>query len=256
MKYCLLPKFLPIALLFLISLSNVSLAQTIRKNDLIIKRDSTRIEALILEVEDKVIKYKRYSDQGGPTFSVGKKEIASIVYGNGEIENFPAEPEIYFDEVPITAPVPYRSDAPVKRLRGGAPQALDVDQLKFNYAFYLKKASKYKTMSVVGASLGVLMTVAGIVTISAAQRDYNATGYSSTAYENRVAGGALLVTVGLFGGTPLTVIGLINKNRYNKKARLTQEELRRRGDPLSSIRISPGYNPINRSAGLTLRMSF
>ena len=209
-----------------------------------------------MEVDDLVVKYKRYSDQNGPTFSVGKIDLASIVYGNGEVENFEAEPEIYFNEVTVPAVVPYRSDAPVKRPRTGAVQSLDTDQLKYNYTFYLEKASKYKTMSIIGASLGVLMTAAGIITISAAERDYNATGYASSAYESRVAGGVLLVTVGVFAGTPLTVIGLINKNRYNKKARLTQEELRRRGDPLSSIRISPGYNPITQSAGLTMRMSF
>lgn len=241
-------------MLLLICLSSPSFAQ-VRKNDLIIKRDSSKIEALILEVEDLVVKYKKYSDQDGPTFSVAKKAIASIVYGNGEIENFPAEPEIYFDEAPVPAVSPYKSDAPVKRPRTGSPNALDTDQLRFNYAFYLKKAAKYKTMSVVGTSLGLLMTISGFITVSAAVRDINAYG-SSTSSDNRIVGGTFLIMGGLGAGIPLTIVGLTKKRSYNRRAMLTQEELRRRGEPLSTIRISPGYNVHNQSASLTMRMSF
>jgi hypothetical protein len=238
-----------------------STAQT-RKADVIIRRDSIRIEALILEVEEAVVKYKKYSDQEGPTFSLGKKEIASIQYGNGEIENFHIQTELYFDESP--KPVePYRvpddriHDERVLRPRTGAVGALSNQQLRYNYKFYLKKTSTYKTMATVGATLGIVMTVAGAITISAANRDYNSSygRISYTQFENRVAGGALLITAGIFGGTPLTIIGLVKKRSYSKKATATQRELNRRNEPVS-IGISPGFDVQNRAAMGTLRVRF
>ncbi len=237
--------------------SHFSFSQTTRKNDLIIKRDSSRVEALILEIDEQVVKYKKYSDQEGPTFSLNKKEIASIVYGNGEVELFAAEPEIYFDESPAPV-IPHNNqykNGPITRHRGGAIQSQSTDQLKFNYSFYLKKASTYRTMGLVGTSVGLLMTAAGIITVSAAERDYSSTGYSS-AYENRVTGGVLLVTAGICAGVPFSIIGLVKSRSYKKRALRTHEELRRRSEPLSLHSISPGYNLQNQSANLTIRMTF
>jgi hypothetical protein len=245
-----------LAIIFLTCCTYFCYGQERRKNDLIIKRDSSRIEALILEVDEQMIRYKKYSDQEGPTFSLSKKEIASIVYGNGEVEKFNAAPEIYFDEVPapiVTQP----NKTAVSRYRNGAPQALSSDQLRTNYQFYLRKNTKYKTMAFVGASVSVLCTVFGAITLNQANRDYNAAyGHTTKAYENKVVGGALLITGGIFAGVPLTVVGLINKNRYAKKATATENELRRRGEPVTSIRLSPGYNTANQTANLTLRMNF
>jgi hypothetical protein len=233
-----------------------SYAQETRKNDLIIKRDSSRIEALILEVDEQIIRYKKYSDREGPTFSLSKKDIASIVYGNGEVEVFEALPEIYFDEVP--APIVTQPNKPAtSRYRSGSTHALSSDQLRTNYQFFLRKNTKYKTMAFMGISAGVLCTVIGIITLDQANREYNAAyGHSTQAYENKLLGGALLVTGGIFGGVPLTVVGLINKNRYAKKATAVEHELKRRGEPVTSIRLSPGFNTANRTASLTLRLNF
>lgn len=243
-----------IVVVFIFS-SDLLSAQSTRKSDLIIKRDSTKIEALIIEVNELTIRYKKYSDKEGPDFSLAKKDVASVIYGNGEVEHF-AAPEIYFDEAPLPV-TPYQSDAPANRYRRGSVQSLDTRQLNFNYSFYLKKAAKYKTMSVVGASLGSLMTIAGIITASAAVRDMNAAGGSSSqAIDSRFAGGVMLTTMGICAGIPLTIIGVVKHKSYNKKALLVKEELQRRKAPLTSIRISPGFDPVSRSAGFRLSMVF
>lgn len=256
MKHTYISRFLFVAAVFFLFSIQSSFSQTNRKNDLIIKRDSSRIEALILEVDAQVVKYKKYSDQEGPTFSIEKTEIASIIYGNGEIETFNAKSEIYFDEDPVPAVVPYKSKEPVKRLKRGTAQTLDRDQLKFNYNFYLKKATKYRTMSIVGASLGSLMTISGIITINAALRDDANGRYTNNNIEARLVGGTFLILGGLGAGIPLTIIGLVKKGSYNRKAASTLQELKRRGDPLSSITIHPSFNPVNGSGQLGLRMSF
>jgi hypothetical protein len=256
------PVGLVLLMIFLFWAGSLSFAQTVRKNDLIIKRDSSKIEALILEIDGLVIKYKKYSDQEGPTFSIGKRDVATIVYGNGEVENFPVEAEVYFDEVPIPGAVPYKneekkSNERVNRFRAGAVQSMETQQLRYNYAFYLKKAAKYKTMSIVGTSVGLLMTISGFITVSAAIRDINAAGgYSSTSNDSRIGGGVLLVMGGLGAGVPLTIVGLVKKRSYNKKALMAQEELRRRNEPLSSIKISPAFNAYSKTAGLSLSMTF
>ena len=77
-----------LSLLILIALVNFSFIQTGRKPDIIVMKDNTKLEVLIQEVDEHVVKYKKVLDPDGPVYSVKKTEIASIQYGNGEVENF------------------------------------------------------------------------------------------------------------------------------------------------------------------------
>lgn len=76
--------------------------------DLIVKTDSTRIEARVTEVSPETVRYKRFSNPDGPTYVLPVAGIDYIRYANGETDRFrqPAAP----------APAP---DAPV----AGAPAA-------------------------------------------------------------------------------------------------------------------------------------
>lgn len=65
----------------------VAYSQSNRKPDVIIKKDNTKIEAIIQEIDDTIIKYRKRSDPQGPLFNLNKKEVVSILYGNGEVEN-------------------------------------------------------------------------------------------------------------------------------------------------------------------------
>ena len=56
--------------------------------DILSRRDGTVIEAKVLEVTATEIKYKNYANPDGPTYTVPVAEVASIVYSNGERENF------------------------------------------------------------------------------------------------------------------------------------------------------------------------
>jgi len=77
-----------LSFIFLIALVNFSFIQTSRKPDIIVMKDNTKLEVLIQEVDENAIKYKKVLDPDGPVYSVRKTEVASIQYGNGEIENF------------------------------------------------------------------------------------------------------------------------------------------------------------------------
>ena len=81
------------------------------KCDLIIKTNSEKIEALIQEVSDTEIRYKKANNPTGPMFVIKISEISSIVYANGEVQaiEHKAEP------APQPAPQPIRKSG-----RGGA----------------------------------------------------------------------------------------------------------------------------------------
>lgn len=54
--------------------------------DLIIKTNSEKIEAIIQEVSDTDIKYKKASNPNGPLFVVKLDEVATILYANGDVQ--------------------------------------------------------------------------------------------------------------------------------------------------------------------------
>ncbi|MDR2683952.1 MAG: hypothetical protein LBB53_01050 [Prevotellaceae bacterium] len=75
--------------------------------DIIVTKDSKRIDAKVLEVNINDVKYKDWSNLEGPTYTILKSDIASIIYyGTGKVETFanaaqPQEPQ-YNGDVSMT----------------------------------------------------------------------------------------------------------------------------------------------------------
>ncbi len=61
--------------------------------DILVKKDSSKIEAKLLEIRPTEIKYKYFNYQEGPTLIINKNEVAYIVYANGQTEIFSLIPE-------------------------------------------------------------------------------------------------------------------------------------------------------------------
>ena len=59
--------------------------------DLITTREGKDIQAKIIEVTSDEIKYKKYNNQEGPTFTLKKSEVLIVRYSNGENEVFANE---------------------------------------------------------------------------------------------------------------------------------------------------------------------
>ena len=57
-------------------------------NDVIVLRGGDIIEGIVTEVQTTEIKYKKFSDSSGPTYSMPKTSILSIRYSNGKVEKF------------------------------------------------------------------------------------------------------------------------------------------------------------------------
>jgi hypothetical protein len=64
---------------------------TFFSQDLLIKKDSSRLEVKLLEVNPLSLKFKLYSNLNGPDYIIDKKEVALIIYQNGiqEVINVP-----------------------------------------------------------------------------------------------------------------------------------------------------------------------
>jgi hypothetical protein len=59
--------------------------------DVIVTKDSRKINAKVTEVNVDDIKYKNFDNQEGPTYTLPKSEIASILYQDGKVETFKTE---------------------------------------------------------------------------------------------------------------------------------------------------------------------
>ena len=69
-------------MLLLLSLSlGVAMAQ-----DVIVKKDGSTILSKVLEISETEIKYKKWSNQDGPMYTISRNEVNSINYQNGEVE--------------------------------------------------------------------------------------------------------------------------------------------------------------------------
>lgn len=77
-------KHLLLIVLFYASL--MSMAQ-----DVIVKKDGTTIQSKVLEISETEIKYKKWSNQEGPLYSIRRSLVDSINYQNGEVELIASE---------------------------------------------------------------------------------------------------------------------------------------------------------------------
>ncbi len=68
--------------------------------DQLFKKDNTKLDVKILEINPTEIKYKLFNDEDGPTITVLKSEVALIIYKNGmhEVITAPSETPVIKDQ--------------------------------------------------------------------------------------------------------------------------------------------------------------
>ncbi len=76
-----------IKLLF-VALILIGVAKIATAQDVIVKKDNTTILSKVVEINSTEIKYKKWSNQDGPTYVININEVNSINYQNGEIDKF------------------------------------------------------------------------------------------------------------------------------------------------------------------------
>ena len=86
--------------------------------DLILKRDSSRIEARVTEISTSEVRYKRPSNPEGPTYVLPLADIRAIRYANGDEELFEAP-------APAPAPAPAATETqPARSAKRHGPYAV------------------------------------------------------------------------------------------------------------------------------------
>lgn len=79
-----------IAYIFMVIVT-VLISKNINAQDKIFLKSGDKIEAKIIEVNIDDIKYKKFSNQNGPVFTIPKKDINKVVFENGESDIFKEE---------------------------------------------------------------------------------------------------------------------------------------------------------------------
>lgn len=73
---------------FLLSSIFLCISYSGYSQDVIVKKDGSTILSKVLEVSSSEVKYKKYSNQDGPIYSISSSNIQVINYENGEKETF------------------------------------------------------------------------------------------------------------------------------------------------------------------------
>lgn len=60
--------------------------------DIIVKKDGTTITAKVTDIGAQEVKYKKWSNQDGPTYTIAVSELLAINYKNGEKDTFNSQP--------------------------------------------------------------------------------------------------------------------------------------------------------------------
>jgi hypothetical protein len=242
-----------------LSLLNSAFAQTVRKPDIILMRDETKLEVIIQEVDEKVVKYKKVTDQEGPLFTIKKGDIISIHYGNGEVETFEAVLEVpnYYapsQGSPKTAPMV--SGAPVPRGNQFQQElhSSTSDHLRGIYKYYKSKSKTGLVMGIAGTSAGLIVMGIGTGIVAGVSTDANG-NFLTQADEDRAIRGALMMIGGFAGAATFGTVGFIKAGRNGSKAGKIRRELLQRGESIV-FKLSPGFNPTTRAGFLTLNLKF
>ena len=74
-------------------------AAVLNAQDVIYKKDNTKIEAKIIEINQSEVRYKMFANPDGPLYIMYKSDVVKIEYPNGQVEVY--NPEIKKEESPV-----------------------------------------------------------------------------------------------------------------------------------------------------------
>lgn len=160
--------------------------------DVIVKKDGNTITSKVTEITSSEIKYKKFSNQNGPTYTINKNEVNYINYENGERET-------------INASVNSNSTSISFVNTPGGTNASDTELLNNFYTNNAaKKAKKLKKTAFIGG--GILL---------AASIPFFATAIDGAPYNDEY-----YIYAGAFAGASLLWTGsfLLAAQKQNKKA--------------------------------------
>ena len=153
-------------IMFLLCITGIVTAQ-----DVILKKDNSTVLSKVLEISSTEIKYKKWSNQDGPTYSISISEVASISYQNGDVEKFSGNTS----ETQITSNIPQQIPSQYKGYMDHKVEKLTINGRELSdeevrtlfdpqtYQKYLEIKQKAKNQY----NIGLAFSVVGAVSMSA-----------------------------------------------------------------------------------------
>ena len=125
--------------------------------DVIVKNDGSTITSKVMEITGTEIKYKKYSNLKGPTYTINKTDVNYINYENGERENF--------DNTTATQPTTGTSNTQYSFAQQQNQQQMSDAELLRNLDKdpYTIRQKKSKNLKLIGFIGGGALIAAGVV---------------------------------------------------------------------------------------------
>lgn len=243
---------------FVMFLSLLVLPMVAEAYDVIFKTDGTSIRSKVLEMSKTEVKYKRYSNLSGPTYTIPVAEVESILYENGERDVFrqpSATPEGAGNDMPQkTVPAPsvssYSSSENDAQLlsRYYNESMLNVPEPDD----YRKKAKMYR---IIGWGGGSALVLGGVVAACVLSSDLEMDDGPKVA----IVGGLVAAGAGVCAGFNIAANNMVKKAREleMRSGSLIQQDILTwgRGSSLTAsldmVKSGNTYGP-----GLGVKLSF
>lgn len=206
-------------------------SMTAMAQDIIVKKDGTAIQAIVTEILSSDVKYKKFSNPNGPTYTIAIADLISITYENGDVDRFntptptqeePATPVITQQQEPA-ANYEYIPDGRRTKSDAELLQIYQIDHPVFVPEPTSDLYKKGKRIKTAGWVVGSTLFTAGLATFVGLVRAW---GGEPEAFKY---GGVVFGTLGVGGlavGIPLICIGQkkINQSRTIQTASIFQQE--------------------------------
>lgn len=148
----------------LLLLSAMCLSISAFSQDIIVKKDGSRIDAKVTEVSETSVKYLLPDNPDGPVYSVSTNSISTITYKNGRVENYNNNS---VTEQQDNLNYPSMDDNPANPMSSEDFSAVhyvsDSELLKMTgiYDYHYKKAKTYTKVAWIGG--GVLLALGATI---------------------------------------------------------------------------------------------
>lgn len=208
---------------------------SVNAQDMLILKSGEDINSKIVEVSNQEIKYKKFENLDGPTYTVSKADVFMIKYQNGTKETFESNNNKAAPKPNMKAP-----------LNQPAKQSYNSD--------FQHKLHKGKVLTGLGTSfttIGTALLVSGGV-VFANSYDYYTGFYDIIAEEN----GIIMMSVGsavFVAGLPMMITGLVKMGSAKKGIRLSQNS---QASLHLAPTVIPNYSKSGNTPGIYLGLKF
>lgn len=185
--------------------------------DVIVKKDGSTILSKVLEVTSSEVKYKKFSNQDGPTYTIKVSELKAINYQNGDKDTFGDTTEGTHVET-VTPQTTFNMNP--------QQQYNDAELLKIYREGKLNAAKlkkRGKTLRTIGYISGGVLLAGGIAFFVGYANNINAR--QASPIDQYVIPGSITSGLGVVTGVTLVLVGnkMINKSQSIKSEAIYQQ---------------------------------